>query len=312
MASRQANKPHPQSLELPWKISSNLAAWYLVAASDELPEGGVRQAQVGDHEVVLFRAGGVVYALDPFCTHMGARLCNGRVTNGLLACPLHGWQYDGRGRVAGGSGSLRSWPVAERLGGILVFNGSKPLFEPPPQQEHLFWSKAHEAVIEAPWYALTANAFDTHHYQAVHRRRLLQPPTLEQPDKWRFSCSYLSEVTGSEWSDRLMQWLGKGGIGVTMTCYGGPLFTVQSILGKRRASLLVGMEPLGESTRLRLLVGSPARGAAAVLARYLYTSFLASDLKPMTGVRLNPYTGLVVDAVIERFARYLEALPEAL
>ena len=31
----------------------------------------------------------------------------------------------------------------------------------------------------------------------------------------------------------------------------------------------------------------------------------------MSGVRLQPFTGLEVDAVIERFARYLESLPEA-
>ena len=139
----------------------------------------------------------------------------------------------------------------------------------------------------------------------------MEPPTLEQPEPYLFSCSYLSQVTGSHFSDRLMQSLAPRGIRVTMTCYGGPLFTVSSVLANRQASLMVGMEPVGEKTRLRLLVGSQGGKLTALIARYLYTSFLRSDLKPMSGVRLQPFTGLEVDAVIERFARYLESLPEA-
>ncbi len=197
------------------------------------------------------------------------------------------------------------------MGGILVFNGAQADYEPPPEQPEYHWGSVESTLIEAPWFSLTANAFDTHHYEAVHRRRLLQEPILEQVDRWRFSCTYLSEVTGAEISDKLMRWLAPNGIRVTMTCYGGTLFTVQSQLGRRKASLLVGMTPKGDHTLIRLLVGSKGGGLSALVARYLYTAFLRSDLKPMSGVRLQPYTGLPVDATIERFARYLEALPEA-
>ena len=296
---------------LPWRVSNNLAAWYLVAASSDIAEGQIRPASLGSREIVLFRTKGRIHALDPHCSHMGAKLCQGKIDGEHLVCPLHGWRYSGNGEVAGGMGRIRSWPVQETLGGILVFNGPKPLYAPPAHQPEFRWGGAASTLIDAPWFALTANAFDTHHYEAVHRRKLLEPPTLEHTDRYLFSCSYLSQVTGGHFSDRVMQYLATRGIRVTMTCYGGPLFTVHSILDDRQASLMVGMEPVGDQTRLRLLVGSQGGKLTALIARYLYTSFLRSDLKPMSGVRLQPFTGLEVDAVIERFARYLESLPEA-
>ena len=280
-----------------------------MAASSELGEAKAMPARVGSSEIVLFRSQGVVHALDPFCAHMGAKLCHGDVSNGTLTCPLHGWKYNGDGSVAGGTQRIKSWPVVERMGGVLVFNGSEPVFGPPLDKPEYHWSSTSSTLIDSPWFALTANAFDTHHYEAVHRRRLKEPPKIAEPDRWTFCCSYLSEVTGSDPSDRLMRWLAPDGIRVTMTCFGGVLFTVKSVLGSRQASLMVGMEPSGDQTRLRLMVGSQKAGLQALVARYLYTSFLKSDLKPMTGVRLQPFTGLPVDATIERFARYLERLP---
>lgn len=296
---------------LPWRVSNDLAAWYVVAASSQVREKEVLSATVAEREIVLFRSGETVHALDPHCPHMGAKLCAGKVDGEHLVCPLHGWRIQGDGRVAGLKTRVRSWPVVERMGAVLVFNGPEPLCEPPAEQPEFFWTAAQSGRIDAPWFALTANAFDTHHYEAVHKRRLREPPLIEQPNPWQFSCSYRSQVTGHHLNDRLMKWLSGNDIKVTMTCIGGVLFTVSSVLGKRRASLLVGMTPEGDSTRVRLMVGSTKRGLTATLSRYLYTSFLKNDLEPMTGIRLNPFTGLSVDATIERFAHYLDALPEA-
>ena len=295
-----------------WSISDNLAAWCFVAASRELAEGGVLGARLGSKEIVLYRSQGQVSALDPYCAHMGARLAAGKVDGDHLVCPLHGWRYQRNGDVAGGSKRcVRSWPVLERMGAILVFNGKEPLFEPPGEEESFHWSSPSPARIGAPWYALTANAFDTHHYEAVHRRRLLAEAKVERADRYRFACSYVSHATGDELSDRLMNYLSGGRIEVRMECYGGPLFLVRSRLGRRQSALLVGMEATGDGGSLmRLSVGSPRGGPVALLTAYLYTTFLKRDLNAMTGIRLRPYTGLPVDRIIEEFAHYLESLPE--
>ena len=295
-----------------WRVSDNLAAWYYVEASRALPEGAVVSARLGTRDIVLYRAEGKVCALDPHCAHMGARLAGGKVEGAELVCPLHGWRYRGDGRVAGGKACVRSWPVVERFGAVLVFNGREPLFPPPEPLPQFHWNASPSTVVPAPWYALTANAFDTHHYEAVHRRRLHEPAQVDQADAFRFGCSYRSYATGSEISDRAMNWLSGRDIRVRMECFGGPLFLVRSQLGRRQSALLVGMEALPDgATKLRLSVGGPSRGPASLLARYLYLTFLKRDLEPMTGIRLQPFTGLAVDAIMEQFAHYLEGLPEA-
>ena len=312
-ADASAHKVISSPSERPdWVISDDLKAWYFVAASKELPPGGVLPARVGSREIVLFRShSGSVRALDPHCAHMGARLQGGKVDGEHLVCPLHGWRYQGDGKVAGGRNCVRSWPVVERFGAVFVFHGQEPTFLLPEGLTHFHWSAMKGAIVDAPWYALTANAFDTHHYEAVHLRRLLEPPLIEQPDAYRFDCSYLSMPTGTALSDRLMTRLAPRGIRVTMQCYGGPLFVVQSRLGRRETALVVGMEPLGHQTRLRLSVGSPKPGPISWVAGFLYSSFLKRDLGAMSGIRLQPYTGLAVDETMERFARYLESLPVA-
>ena len=146
--------------ELPWRISNNLAAWYLVKASSELREGQVCEARIGEREVVLYRSRGKAHALDLYCAHMGAKLCHGELHNDCLTCPLHGWQYRADGHVLGGKQSIQSYPTTEVNGGIFVFNGLQALYDPPPPQPELHWSSAPPRLIEAPWFALTANAFD--------------------------------------------------------------------------------------------------------------------------------------------------------
>ena len=49
-------------------------------------------------DLVLWRAGGQAVAWQDLCVHRGTRLSLGKVEDGLLVCPYHGWRYDGNGR----------------------------------------------------------------------------------------------------------------------------------------------------------------------------------------------------------------------
>ena len=54
--------------------------------------------QLLERQLVLWRdAGGAVQAFADQCPHRGARLSLGRVVNGRLECPYHGWQFAGSG-----------------------------------------------------------------------------------------------------------------------------------------------------------------------------------------------------------------------
>lgn len=74
--------------------------WYIVAESRELGRDQVVARQVLDEPLACFRdAQGKAVVLRDRCLHRNAPLSGGRARNGQLACPYHGWTYDGEGRV---------------------------------------------------------------------------------------------------------------------------------------------------------------------------------------------------------------------
>ena len=51
----------------------------------ELPNG---------RQIALFNMEGEIYALDNACPHMGTPLGEGEIEDGVVTCPLHGWQFE--------------------------------------------------------------------------------------------------------------------------------------------------------------------------------------------------------------------------
>lgn len=71
--------------------------WYVLALSDEVAAEPVGVRALG-HDFVLFRDGeGEVHCLSDICVHKGGSLCRGRVVDGAVECPYHGWRYNGAG-----------------------------------------------------------------------------------------------------------------------------------------------------------------------------------------------------------------------
>ncbi|HET7864774.1 MAG TPA: aromatic ring-hydroxylating dioxygenase subunit alpha [Burkholderiaceae bacterium] len=72
--------------------------WHPVLAADALASGPVA-VRVLATDLVLWRDGtGAARALDDRCPHRGTRLSLGRLQQGRLECPYHGWQFEGSGR----------------------------------------------------------------------------------------------------------------------------------------------------------------------------------------------------------------------
>src|SRR5664280_491490 len=75
--------------------------WHPVLGSRELRKKPVGVVFAGGAEVVLFRGKeGELGALQDCCAHRRMRLSRGRVYEGCLVCPYHGWKYscDGTGQ----------------------------------------------------------------------------------------------------------------------------------------------------------------------------------------------------------------------
>ena len=67
--------------------------FHTVTTADRLIEGRGLAVELNGRQIVLFREGGQIYALDNLCPHAGSRLERGRVAGGLIACPMHGAKF---------------------------------------------------------------------------------------------------------------------------------------------------------------------------------------------------------------------------
>ena len=64
-----------------------------VGAVPSLEEGHARVLKVGSQRVALVRHQDRLFATGNVCRHQGGPLGEGRVVNGCLTCPWHGWNY---------------------------------------------------------------------------------------------------------------------------------------------------------------------------------------------------------------------------
>ncbi len=72
--------------------------WHPVATVELLRRRQVLGVRLLEEDIVLWQAGAQVLAWQDLCIHRGTRLSLGKVEDGTLACPYHGWTYDASGR----------------------------------------------------------------------------------------------------------------------------------------------------------------------------------------------------------------------
>ncbi|MBR0656160.1 Rieske 2Fe-2S domain-containing protein [Plastoroseomonas arctica] len=85
------------------------AEWVRAAAAADIPEGGAVVVEVAAGEpVAIFRNEGQLSAVSNLCAHQNGPLGEGRVVDGCITCPWHGFQY----RLADGCAPA---PYTEKL-----------------------------------------------------------------------------------------------------------------------------------------------------------------------------------------------------
>jgi phenylpropionate dioxygenase-like ring-hydroxylating dioxygenase large terminal subunit len=97
--------------------------WHPVAFSAQVAGRRPTPARLMGRRLVIARDRDGAFVLDDRCPHRGAPLSRGRVMDGAVACPYHGWTFgrDGRclsvpGSIDGGSAPALALPVLERAG----------------------------------------------------------------------------------------------------------------------------------------------------------------------------------------------------
>lgn len=209
--------PYPAGLE---------TTWLPVALSGQLKTRPLSR-RIAGQPIVLFRtADGSVSALQDRCPHRNYPLSAGRVVEGTLQCPYHGWRFDGSGACvalpgAGETPDLRRLgatriDVAERHGAIFVRpagdgSATEPDLPPligHPDYDHFWWTRP-------PWKgrALDAleNILDPFHTNFVHDG-LIRVSSRRQPVRQTvtlaakgFHVAYDQDAPDRGWMSRLLE-----------------------------------------------------------------------------------------------------------
>jgi nitrite reductase/ring-hydroxylating ferredoxin subunit len=155
-------------------------SWFAVCRSEDIPPGGVLGREFLGGRVVVYRGvDGKVRVQSAFCPHLGADLSLGKIVGDTLACPFHGWEYDGTGRcVRTGIGDppppnamLFNFPVREAYGVVFAFNGREPLYELDMMDVPSDQAVTQVSILPMktdPW-TFCANVPDFQHFPPVHR-----------------------------------------------------------------------------------------------------------------------------------------------
>ena len=159
--------------------------WYFVASRRSIRKARLIQKTWMGEEIVVWCDGeGRICVAEATCAHLGSELgpaAGGRVRNGNLICPFHGFEYDATGQCvatpfapAPESAKLRVFRTREMVGLVFAWWGSG---DRPPQ-----WSLPEDLQTGARWSDLgirtvrfpghpqetTENAVDMAHLRYVH------------------------------------------------------------------------------------------------------------------------------------------------
>lgn len=247
------------------------ATWWPVALSRQLRQQPVACTLHGLPLVVFRDADGVAAVLPDRCPHRFAPLSAGRLRDGQLQCPYHGWRFDAQGRcthVPGQAQQRCSQPLLQPLhsceaqGLVWVSLASeRPVAEPVAAAEQaqpldVFWINDQ---VRCTLQDAAENFLDGFHTHFVHAGWIRHDRQRQRISAWvhqvegGVEAQYSEEGTQSGWISRLLE----GNRGVSM--------------GRFRLPGLAEIEYRDRQGRLNLLVSawlSPAAdGQLRVFAR---------------------------------------------
>jgi nitrite reductase/ring-hydroxylating ferredoxin subunit len=159
--------------------------WFQIGYPDEVEVGSVKPLHYFGRDLVLWRdESGDFHVQDAFCPHLGAHLgFGGKVDGDQIACPFHGWQFDGAGACTNipyserlnKKAKLLTYPTMVRNGLLMVWyhpDGVEPLFEVPvlPEVEDAEFSEFYNSVftVKTAIQEMAENVVDPAHFRYVH------------------------------------------------------------------------------------------------------------------------------------------------
>jgi len=197
--------------------------WYPIALSEEITNEKPLAVQIMTLNFVAFRdTEGKAHVLSNTCIHRGGALARGKVNGDCVACPYHGWEFDGDGKCTliptlapgksmPGRAKVDSYPVDERYGIVFAFLGDLPEAERPPMLDvPEFYDdnwRANELVVfevDAYYQRSIENGMDGAHNEFVHPLQgapsiieTLRKMPIDVKDDSDWGCGFMYPASGS-------------------------------------------------------------------------------------------------------------------
>lgn len=151
--------------------------WHAVARSADVTRKPMG-VQFNGRPVVLFRHGGGLAALHDQCPHRLVPLSGGRVVNGTIECPYHGWRFTPDGTCVAMPGTVTDLPrcrvpkyrVVEAEGGVFLSGGNPPA--PPavhPMQGQDIVTRVVRSSTRSTLVDAAENILDATHTHYTHK-----------------------------------------------------------------------------------------------------------------------------------------------
>jgi len=95
-----------------------------IAELNEIPKGGSKLVMVDDAPVALFNLKGKIHAWDNRCPHRGASLADGNISESIIQCKFHLWEFDVETGCAVANSDLRvkTFPVKVKNDKVFIID----------------------------------------------------------------------------------------------------------------------------------------------------------------------------------------------
>jgi len=95
-----------------------------IAELNEIPKGGSKLVMVDDVPVALFNLKGKIHAWDNRCPHRGASLADGNISESIIQCKFHLWEFDVETGCAVANSDLRvkTFPIKVKNDEVFIID----------------------------------------------------------------------------------------------------------------------------------------------------------------------------------------------
>ncbi len=109
-------------------VEPDAEGWLRVGPPNDIPDTRARIVTPRSGErIAVFRDGARIYAISNVCRHQGGPLGEGRIINGCVTCPWHGFQYRPQDGRAPAPFTERIAVYRTRIAGGVVFVNPEPI-----------------------------------------------------------------------------------------------------------------------------------------------------------------------------------------